>query len=405
MFATQSAKDRVAVLVAELESNDPQRRFGAVRALGEGNNPRAAMALMMALTHEDYLVRCAAACALGQLKDRRAITALTNRLRDSEAIVRQEVAGALGEIGRGRPDIRSATLEPQVAALQDPDPAVRKQIATNLGDSGQGKWIGVLADILTGDSDCEVRLAAAEGLGNIGKRQAVEPLIRALEADRDDYVRQAAAEGLGRIRDKRIVAPLATALVSDTCSRVRAAAACAAVRVPHKRMQAPLRAALHDDNAIVRTEAAGALDRLIARRVVRHVVMIFTTVIGSYVAVLAMSLIGSILSERIETQKDLRAVVVQEAQKLGLNPDRVECRLRAHFEGRIWLNRSSGIALLEVGGLGANRIGVRHELYHLARGHLEQGGHTWGFSNDSALGNCFIEEPQAIVYSCTGLKL
>lgn len=405
MFARETASSRTDVLSTELRSEDPVRRFNAVRALGESRNPRAFKELMGALTHEDYLVRCASACALGQMRDRRAIKALATCLHDSEAVVRQEAAGALWEIGRGRPDIQSMTLEPQVAALEDPDPAVRKQIVWNLGDSGLGKWSAVLADVLTGDSDCEVRLTAAKGLGKIGKRQVVEPLIRALKTDGDDDVRCAAAEILGTLRDKRIVDPLAAALAGDSCGRVRATAASASACFPAKRMRAALLSALGDRDDAVRTEASLALSKIKSKRLSRLVLMVVGALIGLHVGVIGMSMIGCAVSERIETQKDLQAVVAEEAQKLGIDPGRVECRLRRHFEGSIWLNHSSGIARLEVGGLGATRVGVRHELYHLARGHLEQGGHVWGVESDSFLGEWFIVEPQAIIYSCTGIKL
>ncbi len=405
MITTQSVKSKIDVLLAELKSHDPAQRFSAARSLGDIKNPWAVDALMKALKHEDYLVRCAAACALGELKERRAIKALTHSLQDSKAIVRQEAVGALGDIGRGQPGLRSATLEAQVAALQDPDPGVRRLTAVNLGDSRQDKWITFLADMLLEDSDSEVRLAAAEALGKIGKRPAIEPLTRALKSDRDDAVRQAAAGSLGRIKDRRIVDPLASAIVGDESSGVRAAAARASIRFPCKRMLAALRAASRDDDTTVRSDAAQALDRLIAKRAVRGLILVLCILVGSYVAVLAMSFVGSMLSERIETQRELRAVVVQEAKKLAINPDGVKCRLRPYFEGRIWFNHNTGLARLEVGGWGATRVGVRHELYHLARGHLEPGGRVWGFANDSDLVYYFIKEPQAIIYSCTGLRL
>jgi len=405
MFSARSANDKIDILVTELRSNDPERRFGAVRALGESRNRGAVTELMRALTHEDYLVRCASACALGQLRIKRAVKALANCLCDPEAVVRQEAAGALWEIGRGRPDIRSMTLEPQVAAFQDPDPNVRRQIVWNLGDSRQSRWIRVLSDILTADSDCEVRLTAARGLGKIGSRRIVVPLVRALQADGDDDVRCAASEILGNMRDKRVIDPLAAALAGDSCSRVRATAASALARFPAKGVRASLLSALRDDDATVRIEVAHALHQIKAKRLVRLVFRFVGALIGFYIGIIAMSIIGSALSDRIETKKDLRVVVVQEAHKLGIDPGRVDCRLRRHFEGGIWLNRSSGIARLEVGGLGATRVGVRHELYHLARGHLEPGGHVWGFTNDSFFGHWFIEEPQAIIYSCTGIKL
>jgi len=59
---------------------------------------------------------------------------------------------------------------------------------------------------------------------------------------------------------------------------------------------------------------------------------------------------------------------------------------------------------INVGGICARRSSIRHELYHIYRGHLEP---HWSDFNSllSALTYSLIEEPQAIAYEIFGLKI
>ncbi|MAG37824.1 hypothetical protein CMI45_00345 [Candidatus Pacearchaeota archaeon] len=128
---------------------------------------------------------------------------------------------------------------------------------------------------------------------------------------------------------------------------------------------------------------------------------------------------SAFLSEKINSQSQLERVIDEEKEKLGLGSVEVEGKLvdkGFQYEGR---DATKGIAawavkdwddqykIFLINGRGNTRDGVRHELYHLARGMEEPTGKG---SNKSTFNNweadyLLSEEPQAVIYAATGLKL
>ncbi|MBW3002995.1 hypothetical protein KY337_00395 [Candidatus Woesearchaeota archaeon] len=131
---------------------------------------------------------------------------------------------------------------------------------------------------------------------------------------------------------------------------------------------------------------------------------------------------GSIIqnfSERVNSQEELDKIVDEEAQKLGLDPARIVANLSESPDVRGARSRVAGfdlktqellsyenvdaskgiipIRLLTLKkGWGANRGTVRHELYHLCN-HLPR--------QRNLLKYWFYEEPTAILYAVTGIRL
>jgi len=124
---------------------------------------------------------------------------------------------------------------------------------------------------------------------------------------------------------------------------------------------------------------------------------------GTYIASLTiLNTVPKLFSERINSQEDLDRVVDEEANKLSMTKSITPKFHDFWIEASIKLD--GGNYEIDIGGFGARRSTVRHELYHIHGGHLE---HPWKKSNGflRALNYIFREEPQAIVYGVFRLKL
>ena len=122
-----------------------------------------------------------------------------------------------------------------------------------------------------------------------------------------------------------------------------------------------------------------------------------TTTVGT-------TLTGRMFSEKIKSQEDLEKIVEEETEKLG-----VDKPLKSEFGDfplAFAAKQRDGTYHLHVGRSTASRSLVKHELYHIHKGHK---GISFSKDSRNTLGRIlkylFIEEPQAIAYGTFGLKL
>ena len=117
--------------------------------------------------------------------------------------------------------------------------------------------------------------------------------------------------------------------------------------------------------------------------------------------------------EKINSQEDLDRIVKEEARKLGIKK-----QFKAIYEndaittsdifgvyGGVAQRISDGTYEIRIGGYGRNRATVRHELYHIYRGHCDD---CIKKSKNPLLNHIdrnFRREIQACVYQAFGLKL
>ena len=124
---------------------------------------------------------------------------------------------------------------------------------------------------------------------------------------------------------------------------------------------------------------------------------------GTYIITLAgLNGIPRLFSERIHNQEDLDRITTEEAEKLGMTRD-ITPKFHEDWEERV-TKLDDGTYEVHLGGFGARRTSVRHELYHIHKEHHE---HPWRNSNSliRTLNYLLREEPQAIAYEVFGLKL
>ncbi len=114
-----------------------------------------------------------------------------------------------------------------------------------------------------------------------------------------------------------------------------------------------------------------------------------------YLALLfGVNTLASNISDKISSQSELEVILGQEKRKLG-NTQNIKAVLSdtpISFSGIT----KEGELKIVVGGEFACRPAVRHELYHIHDGHI---------GNDSILIYYFWTEPQATLYSLTGIQL
>ncbi len=120
----------------------------------------------------------------------------------------------------------------------------------------------------------------------------------------------------------------------------------------------------------------------------------------AYPTLFATDILSNFALERIDSQEELEEIVYEEATNLGMNTDIIKCELEDEIEG--WSAYGGGLEnqYIFLGGFLANRKMVRHELYHLYDKHCD---HDTKLKEE--LNYWFVEEPKAIIYSFTGLKL
>lgn len=130
----------------------------------------------------------------------------------------------------------------------------------------------------------------------------------------------------------------------------------------------------------------------------------------SYIGMLAGSqAISAKYSQRIETQAELESIVEEEAQKLGLKK-RVKAflhdGLKASSDKIRWYSEDGDFSYykIDVGGFQAKRSTVKHELYHIHKGHFERRENIRSKILQE-LAYLFKYEPQATLYELFGIKV
>jgi HEAT repeat protein len=323
--------DAVGPLIQAFRNRDAEvRRLAAVALGNQGplKGPEAKDAvrdLTILLKDKDPGVRRAAVVALGasQPKDEAAASALIDLLRDKDADVRVAVLDALPRIDSAlridhEPGGKIA-IPVLVAALKDDSAAsVRVAAARNLAyfrrlSFGASKHLGdkpneVVTALVAAlkDADADVRAAAVASLGHLGHDTEEEvgpyPLLRVLAKDKAPAVRAEAARALGCLGShapKRIAWELLEALKGDTDAKVRAAAADALYSFFYEEEDVlpGLIAALKDNEAEVRTAAAGALRFPKAKDAVKPLLGLLKDDENALVREVAASALGDIASD------------------------------------------------------------------------------------------------------------
>lgn len=130
---------------------------------------------------------------------------------------------------------------------------------------------------------------------------------------------------------------------------------------------------------------------------------IFIAGISYPVFLVSLNRLSVLFSDKINSQENLDKIIDQEVNKLGIKKVR-----------GIFVNNSIGSAKkideqakeeyeyeLQIGGGLAKRSVVRHELYHIYRGHCEINVKN----NFAGLLEYLVRETQASAYGCFGLKI
>ena len=183
------------------------------------------------------------------------IQAIRDYLDDTDRNVRATALNVL--VGLEVPDSVSLSLD----ALGDTDGFVRATAAKLLGDTEDSSHVGVLAVLLSEDSDPIVRQRAAESLNDVAGPGAVEALARGIE-DPVDKVRLVCVEGLRSLGPAAAIDGLIRLLQEDTVWEVRAQAARALGSTGAPEAGPALEAALADENEFVRSAATNGLRML-----------------------------------------------------------------------------------------------------------------------------------------------
>jgi HEAT repeat protein len=221
------------------------------------------LALTVALSDEDGLVREAATEVLGYIPSELSIPGLTRALRHKHVGIRRSAVKALASASTGNPAAAPALAE----ALADSDEQVRAEAARALGKTASQAVVPALMYALK-DESTEVRRWAARALDSVRNLASAPALIEALE-DRDLGVRRIAAQALGHLRAQGAVAALAKALADTSgplhggdITDVRCMAAWALGEARSPQAVSALQEALHDSNPLVRDVAAKALAKI-----------------------------------------------------------------------------------------------------------------------------------------------
>src|SRR3989442_641951 len=204
-------------------------RVDATDALAGIGRPAVAT-LLVALRHEEWILRLHACEALGKIGAEEAVAPLCEvMLHDRDMAVRQDAAKALGSLGH------PAAFEALAKAVADL--SVRPYAVDALGKVKDPRAVPILIDVVAGKNrpanarkvpvcgdesgeldveEMEVQIFAIGGLGAVGGGRAIETLLRALQ---DTRLRAAAASALSKM-GLRIAAPLLAAMKTETDSNI-----------------------------------------------------------------------------------------------------------------------------------------------------------------------------------------
>lgn len=255
------------VLAECLDYEDEDRRWDAIRALGEIGLP-ALPTLRECLQHKSSRVRTAATHAFRKMVEEvrrknqkfhpEVVAPLATALEDADKEVFTGAMWALQTIG---PPAKETTPR-LIKFLEHPDSDVRLSAVTALGEIGPAaKAAAPALERASSDSNSDVRRMAAQSLANIAGKAAI-PTLEKMLSDDNGRVRTEVVKALGTIReDSASVVPALIRALAHEDSDVRLAAVKtlpsfgpdAAAAVPR------ITELLNDPNWLVRQYAATAL--------------------------------------------------------------------------------------------------------------------------------------------------
>ncbi|HEY9070526.1 MAG TPA: HEAT repeat domain-containing protein, partial [Candidatus Ozemobacteraceae bacterium] len=214
---TEMGSEAISPLTAALESQDKERRFWAIKILGQMREPTALPEIRRFLTDQDSEIRMAAVQALAGFPQSDTIPLLIERFLDPSWVVRREACksliacgmpavqallSALGSVEedvrywalRALGDIRPAGIFPEIVKLlRDRSWTIRKtasDVLSTFGDEALVELTGLAAE-----GDSEVRYWVLQALGKIGSNISLPLLFRALE-DPSEAIRNSAQKAL-----------------------------------------------------------------------------------------------------------------------------------------------------------------------------------------------------------------
>jgi HEAT repeat protein len=255
--------DMVPLLLGPLRSNSAEVRHYALMTLAKLNRPDAAAASPLCALLSDRALenRELASAALVKLGSS-AVPVLRLVLRSPDRQARMEAIHTLAAIGTTASD----SVPDLVVLLDDWSAQVRAEAASALGGMGQDAQVALTA--LAGhfsDPDESVRRQSLDAALKIGPRAFMAaPLLAALDSD-DIRTVHLAALAIGRLGelDESAVPALRRALTSPRLdSRLFAMKSLASLGDKARDAVPELRAALSDKDARIREQALGALSRL-----------------------------------------------------------------------------------------------------------------------------------------------
>ncbi len=119
---------------------------------------------------------------------------------------------------------------------------------------------------------------------------------------------------------------------------------------------------------------------------------------GTYCcSLLCLELPSVILSQGIESQSQLEELLAKEKKKLNCDKN-IKAKLTFDYNNPISIKNEDGSYEIFLSEFGHNVSTLRHELYHIADGHLDNPNRNW-------ISYFFWYEPQAALYESFGLKL
>ena len=121
--------------------------------------------------------------------------------------------------------------------------------------------------------------------------------------------------------------------------------------------------------------------------------LLFIYGFSTYATIILLPLISSLFSRKINSQNELDKIIEEESQKLKLKG--VKGILQETTKSFCCMKNETPIIV--VGGLGATRGAVKHELYHIFKGDLNK--------KYSEVRYWLLEEPRACLYDSFGIKI
>ncbi|MBI3037676.1 HEAT repeat domain-containing protein, partial [bacterium] len=185
----EMGSDSIMPLTSALESQDKERRYWAIKILGQMKEASTFQEVKRLLSDSDSEIRMAAVQAMGDFLHPDSIPLLIERFTDSSWVVRREAHYALVKFGEQGIDLL-------IKSLDSPEEDVRYWVLRSLGKINPSNLLPILVKLLK-DKSWNIRKTAAEILGNFG--EPVLPDLMNLAQEADSEVRFWILQALGKI--------------------------------------------------------------------------------------------------------------------------------------------------------------------------------------------------------------